>query len=978
MLESDILPMMVGREEDFGLLQSHLSRAADGMGSLVLLSGEAGIGKTRMVEELVTHAQSAGFQVLKGCCLYESLTPYMPFLDALRSGQMDDLFSEEAPKVEGVYLVTNTGLLIKEVIRKETDLDPDLFASMLTTVGNFVKDSLEQLSGQDIRDTLNQLGYGDYTILIESGKHSHLVVVLTGEENEFLIDDMRVTLHQIDRRFGQSLEAWDGDEEPLEGLGQFLLPILASGKYDGIYYGKSDPQSRRNLLFENVSLGLARRSQNIPTVLCLEDLQWADPSSLALMHYVARNTRKSSLLILGTYRPEDVSVKEGEYHPLVETMQLMSREELYKKVDLERLCDDCLPDFLRAVLGEVDFDDAFIRKVYEETEGNPLYLIELVKLLVDEGAIEKEDEIWKLSEHLEDVSIPSKIHDVIVRRLNRVGSGDRKVLDYASVIGVVFTSNVLHRALDIEKLELLERLKVLERTHKLIHSQDGGYRFDHAKVREILYNEIPKELRMEYHGIVANSIEDTYGDNIDEVIGDLAFHYYRCGNKKQAPKYLTRAAEEAKRDYSNEEAIRFYSESLEFEDVDERRAMILEELGNVHKLIGNYDKSLEVYKEALELFQDQKRKAGVWRRIGLVYDNKGEYDESASAYEEALNLVKGDESHIEAAAVLGVGNVHWNKGEFEDALRCYQEVLRIAEIADDGIMIAAALTNIGNTHVNKGEYDAALERYQESLKLRTAGGDERATAQTLGNIGALHYNKGEYGKALENYNRSLEILERIGDQQGIAISLNNIGVLHEDRGEYERALETYEKSLGILKKIGDQAVMVSSFHNIGLVNRHLGNLDLAVENFEKSMELCVKIGYQIGIAFNCAGMAEAYLEKKDIDNALVFCNRAFEYAEEMGVKEYSATSRRIYGMIYRERREWNRSIENMNASIEMFKEMGRDKELGESHHEFGLMWKMKGDLDKAKDHLEKAASIFRSLDLDKELERSMEALEDLS
>ncbi|MCK4445319.1 MAG: tetratricopeptide repeat protein, partial [Thermoplasmata archaeon] len=739
MLDLDFEPEMVGREENLEELQAHLEMATEGFGSTVLISGEAGIGKTRLVEEVKNDAKSKGFQVLSGHSLYESLTPYMPFTDALRSGGLQHLFAEEAPRVEGVYLVTRTGLLIQEVIREETELDPDLFASMLTTVGDFVRDSISQLKGEETHDTLNKLGYGNYTILIESGGDSYLAAILTGEENEFLIDDMRSALLKVNRKYGDFLQKWDGDPEKLEGIKEIVQPIIGSGKYDGIYYGESDPQSRRNLLFENVSLGLTRQAQTDPTLLCLEDLQWADPSSLSLMHYVARNTRKCRVMILGTYRPEDVSVKEGKYHPLVETMQLMGREELFNRLDLERLCEGCLPDFLSSLLGEVEFSEEFIDKVYLETEGNPLYIIELVKLLVDERVITEEDGIWRLTKDLGEIIIPSKIQDVIVRRLNRVESIDRKVLDYASVIGVVFTSETLRRALDLEKLKLLERLKVLEKTHNLVRSHNGGYRFDHAKVREVLYNEIPKELRMEYHGIVANSIEDANRDNLDEVIGDLAFHYYHCRNKEKAPKYLTQAAEEAKKSYSNEEAIRFYNEALEFEDERRKRREILESLGAVYELIGEYDRSLKAYMDALELVQDPKRKAGIWRRIGSVYETKGEYEESASAYAEAIDLVRDDESEMEANVVLGIGNVHWCKGEFDEALRCYQQSLEIAEKSDDKMTIAASMTNIGNIHINKGEYEAALERYQKSLELRESAGSEQESAQTLGNIGALHY-----------------------------------------------------------------------------------------------------------------------------------------------------------------------------------------------------------------------------------------------
>jgi predicted ATPase len=977
MLGIDFESEMVGREESLEELQSYLGMASDGFGGTVLVSGEAGVGKTRLVEELKTDAASKGFHVLSGFSLYESLTPYMPFLDALRSGNLEHLFAEESPKVEGVYLVTKTGLLIKEVIREETELDPDLFASMLTTVGDFVRDTLTQLKGQDVQDSLNKLGYGDYTILIESGLHTYLVAIITGEDNEFLIDDLRSALHHIDRRYGSALEAWDGDEARLEGIERFLQVMIKSGKYDGIYYGKDDPQSRRNLLFENVSLGLTRQAQNVPTLLCLEDLQWADPSSLALMHYVARNTRKSNLLILGTYRPEDVSVKEGEYHPLIETMQLMSREELLDRLDLERLCDDCLPDFLKSLLGEIDFSDEFTERVYQETEGNPLYIIELVKLLIDEQVIADKNGIWSLTKDLEQVLIPSKIQDVIVRRLNRVETDDRKVLDYASVVGVVFDSETLTAALGLEKLRLLERLKVLEKTHNLVHTQDGAYRFDHAKVREVLYSEIPQELRMEYHAIVANSIMTLYEDNLDEVIGDLAFHFKHCRDKDKAPIYLTRAAEEAKKSYANEEAIRFYCDALEFQDDKEKRREILENLGAVYELMGDYDKSLEAYGRALELAEEDRKRADIGTRIGAIFEIKGEYDDSLAAYAEALKLVEGEGSEDEAYALSGIGTVFWSKGDIEKALENYRKGLQIGEKTEDKRLIARSLANIGNICIYNGDYDGALENCEKSLELREKINDQRSVAHSLGNIGALHYYKGEYDRALDKYEQGLGIFVKIGDAQGIAYIHNNIGVLHEDRSEYDQARQRYEKSLKILKKIGDQNPMAVALHNIGLIHRRLGEYDEALKKFRESLEIGERIGYQMGAAFNYCGMAETYLDKKDPKKALEFSEKALELSKEIEAKEYIALSKKILGMAYLELEDWNESIENFKGSITIFEEIGREKELGESHFEFGIMWKRKGDAGKAEEHLKKAIEVFATLKLEGELEDAEEALDHL-
>ncbi len=177
------------------------------------------------------------------------------------------------------------------------------------------------------------------------------------------------------------------------------------------------------------------------------------------------------------------------------------------------------------------------------------------------------------------------------------------------MIGEEFTSVILVKATKLEKVHLLKQLRTLEESHKLIRSFEQKYKFDHAKIKEILYNKIPAELRMEYHAIIAYSIETLSKDNIDEVIEDLAFHYYHCKNSEKALPYLIKAAEKAKKDYSNEEAIRFYSEALEFELDPQKRAEIYEAQGDIYELIGNYDNSMEYFNSALALV-DGKKKEG--------------------------------------------------------------------------------------------------------------------------------------------------------------------------------------------------------------------------------------------------------------------------------------------------------------------------------------------------------------------------------
>jgi predicted ATPase len=143
---------MVGREGELAELKTFLDRAREGHGNTVFIAGEAGVGKTRLLEELKGYAREQGVDVLQGWSLYESLTPYMPFLEALRSGGLENLFADEAPRVEAVYLVSHSGMSIAEAIREETKLDSDIFSGMLTAVGDFVQDSLSMLTGEEKKE----------------------------------------------------------------------------------------------------------------------------------------------------------------------------------------------------------------------------------------------------------------------------------------------------------------------------------------------------------------------------------------------------------------------------------------------------------------------------------------------------------------------------------------------------------------------------------------------------------------------------------------------------------------------------------------------------------------------------------------------------------------------------------------------------------------------------------------------------------
>jgi parallel beta-helix repeat protein len=580
---SNLPTKMIGRDSEMNMLESYLNNVKENNGKTIFISGEPGIGKTRLLNEIKLVTKNNGFQILSSNCTYESLTPFQPFLDALKSGGLEYLFPKEAPKVEAVYLISNSGLLIQKVIRKKSHLNPYIFASVLTSVSNFVKESISLMDGAQKEETMNILGFENYRYLIESGPNINLVLLISGKENEFLINDMKNVFKKLDKKYGEIFHSWDGDEKSVAGTKNIIQPFISSGKYDGVYFEKTKPKVKRNLLFKNITLGLIRQAKTKPILICLEDLQWSDQSSLALLSYISKHTNKSKVMIIGTYRPEEVSLEESKGYPLIEIMQSLENENWFIKMELTRLEQRYLKDFLISMLGQIDFTTEFINQIYSETEGNPLFIIQLINFFIVEKIIENVNGIWKLMKPPEEYTIIPKIYNLILNRLKRLDADQQRILEFASVIGEVFSSQLLASALDVKKVELLEQLRELELKYRLICAINGNYRFDHGKIKEVVYEEIPVELRLEYHKIIGNAIEDLNKNNIDSVVGDLAFHFYKCRDKEKALFYLESAANKAENDYLHKEAIKFYTLAMELIEDENKISEIREKMSIIEK-----------------------------------------------------------------------------------------------------------------------------------------------------------------------------------------------------------------------------------------------------------------------------------------------------------------------------------------------------------------------------------------------------------
>ncbi|MDO9538216.1 MAG: tetratricopeptide repeat protein [Thermoplasmata archaeon] len=782
-------PKMVGREEELGLLKSALSKTIDGNGSTVLVSGEAGIGKTRLVSEIVSLAENNGALAIKGWCLPECLEPLMPVKEALRSAGLQDLMADAPPpKVLSFYLLNDAGMLFAKAERIKTDMDADIFAAMLKAVSCFVTDSLRMM-GKGDASGLSSISHSGYKILIQSRGKFSLAVVIEGIENEFLIEDMKRLLAEIEPTMNPDTI----DTSEYNDVETKLTWLINSAKYDGSYV-HDDPRIKQENLFDNVLLGLQRASLNSPIMLFLDDIQWADPSTLGLLHYLSRNTRNSKIMMLATYRPEDViRSQDGSTHHLETVMQNMSRESLFLEIRLKRLGQEDTESMIQSALGSAELPIDLAARIHKESEGNPFFILEVIRLLAEEKIIIKESGTWHLTTDIDEIHLPSKIFDVIQRRLNRLLKEQFEILECASVVGEKFGSDVVGKSLDVNRITLLKNLSDIEKVHRLIHSLDVKYCFDHSKIREVLYNGISTELKIEYHRMIAESYAELFSGKQMEIAEELAYHFMEARDPRAVP-HLIIAGDKAKEKYSNEEAISFYTQAIErMNDVPEPR--IFESLGDLYKIVGNCERAIAAYEKALPLSNEPASKAEIYCKMSLTYERHSEYEKGIAAARMGLELL-GDEPHPAKSELLGA--MTWNyirQSNYDPGIKLQNESLKNATSVGDMKGIAKSHHLMDSICWFRGNFEEALVHYQKALAILRDAGDEHLKVNTLNNIGVVFMETGRLDEALGYFEEGLAYEQMVGDKHGMACATDNIGNLYHTKGEVEKALGYHLRAL---------------------------------------------------------------------------------------------------------------------------------------------------------------------------------------
>ncbi|HVO74476.1 MAG TPA: tetratricopeptide repeat protein, partial [Ignavibacteriaceae bacterium] len=634
-----------------------------------------------------------------------------------------------------------------------------------------------------------------------------------------------------------------------------------------------------------------------PLVIIIDDLQWSDKTTIGLFSFIARNCSGFPILLIGILRPPEY-ISEGEKSeasPLLETIRQLKIEGLAELISLQRFSKEETELLLVKMLNS-PADPALVENIFQNTEGNPLFISELIKLMKDKRLIKTKGGIGRLENQIrldKEMMLTAKVQDVIHQRIDRLDSKLREILEVASCEGEDFEAEPLTACLVMDKITLLKNLSIIEKEHHLIRHEKNRYKFDHVLIKEVLYRNILFELRQEYHKLIAEYLKNKYGSN-NELASKISHHLLASGNPEEAVPFLVLAGNKARELYAVENALEFYNQAGEIlsgaKSEELELIMNVEEgLGDIYLLTGATEKAVEKFQHFLELAEDSDNKAEeskALRKVSEVSRIQGKIKEAFDYCKKAIQISQDIENHSELMNCLNnLAVIHSAKGEYNSAIDLSKEALDIAKELSDSKSLSISFSNMGFAYWHMGVYPSALEYFNHAIGIQRSIGDNLGLSTTLNFLGLVYWKLGEYENALSSSFEALNIKKNIGDIGKIPGTLNVIGDIYREVNDIERALEFHMRSLILAKQHQNKGAMCDNIRDLGEDYFLLRDIEQAQSYFEEALELSKSSGIVWYETRAYISLSELFNSSGNHEKALYYSNLGLKYAKKINAKD---------------------------------------------------------------------------------------------
>ncbi len=863
---------LVGREREVALIKARMDDAVAGTGQILTLCGEAGMGKSRLVEEIADYAEELGMSYLGGDCLsFGQGIPYLPWIDVWRDHF--DINENDPPDAKRHKLVAG--------------------------------------------------------------------------------------LSQVDAE----LAAW----APVIG------EALGTPMSDNELTASLEAKLRRQRLFDITVQLLAARAEEQPMLIVIEDVHWIDEASRELLLYAARQVSRHPIFLTIVYRP-----REG-----TEVWNELADSAAQIAIDLTELTEESAINLIRTMLGGGDIPANLRDLVIERTQGNPFYVEEVVRALVDAGVIYTADDgQWTVArELLDEVEVPDTIEGVIMSRIDRLEETTKSVLRVSSVIGRVFAYVVLEHVYPLEDLygNLPRRLEELEKLGLTLleHPEpDLKYIFKHILTQEVAYESILYGRRRELHRLTAQCIEELYANSLSEHYSILAHHYYEGRAWAKALRYATLAGDHAKTNYANEAAIGFYERALEIiaqgkitvpitdaAEVHESLADVLSVLGRYQESLAHLEKA-RAFVENADVPDNDRWFANLCWKTGAVHERKGELSQIFAWVEKGISALRSKKVVEAARLYLLNGAVLQRQGKYEQAITQCARGLEIAqeiETRAGRAETAHAYNLLSALYRQYGDNENSIEFGHRSLRIYQEIRDTPKTAHAHVHLANGYFNVSKWTKATYHYQQGLEIVEKIGDVYAQALITNNLGGVLLNQGELDRAEAVYQQSLRTWEVINSTYGIAVLHNNLGAVYIKQQRWSTALAYLQHSLRLFSQIDAEDFLPEVYRHLAEAYLGQDSLDEAMGHIQLSLEQAKAQAAKLEEGSAYRVLGQICSTQQGYSQAITAHEKSLSILNKLDAPYDVAQTQYQLARVCLQTGEIRKGRELLDRAQTAFRQL-----------------
>lgn len=861
--------IFIAREKQLEQLTAWLDQAVEGGGRVCFISGEAGSGKTTLVNEFTRWAQEQNNALAVAVGLCDAQTgvgdAYLPFREVM--GQLTG--DVEAKLAQGAITSENAGRLRNMLVlagQAIVDVGPDLVGvfvpgvGLATKLGAFVAEKVGWL------EKLEKLVEKPKEKVDESGiNESHIfeqfanVLCRIAEKNPLLIllDDLHWAdaasinlLFHLGRRIG---------EHPILILGTYRSAEVAIGR-GGERHPLEKVLAEFKRYYGDITIDLDQAVEE-EGVAFVSQFLGTEPNALddRFKNQLYQHTGGHPLFtveLLRNLQERGDLVKDGEC----------------RWIESDSLNWEALPTRVEGVI--------------EERIGR---LEAALKEVLTVGSVQGEDFT---------AEVVARVQQAEARGLIRQLSGE------------------LERQHRLVKAEGVRRLE--DRGQRL-----SLFRFQHNLFRTYLYNELGEAERAYLHEDVGVALEALYGDHADEIAVQLAHHYEKAGSDGKARDYLQKAGEQAGARYANEEAIDYFTRALALtpeSDLEKRFELLIlrEKIYGLKGEIEFQSEDIEKLWLIAEKLKDDKKYAQVSSRRVSFYLSKGDFADALEAAEQSINFAK--KCHDQA--LLGLGYYHAGDSSMrldqnEEAREYFSRALKISRGLGLKVLESGSLRGLGVIAFNLSEFELSLNYDQESLAISDKYGDRIGSSKTLNNLSFIYRRRGDIDKAKDCLKKAILVFREIGDRRCEAVVLGNLGAAYADQGNLSEAKNYFIESLNASRMVGDlqsQSIMLS---NLGNLSAQTGDHNSALDYLYKSKEINQRIGnkYHETIANSSIGMV--FNEIGHYTKAIQYLNDSFAMSQEFGIKICEESILLELGQLYDKIGQFSKAEEYFDAGYKI-------------------------------------------------------------